>query len=499
MFDHHHSSMTVAISPNPGVNSRLKNGLPDAQQDPLSINLEHGQPATPEKIDTRQQNRRDENQVPELEMFFILYLILTGIYMLRMGVPASVPRILRMNPNLGLSFVGTLSTFFSISYSIGKITGGFVADYMNPKTLILSCLSLAILFNIAFEVNMGSLSIQYACWAFSGYIQGITWIPASKMLTDWWDEKDRAVLWGILSSSQTVGSVIVPLLVAQTLLPESTLPWGLTYLIVSSILACIPLFVAVVYFAPPPHTRSRHQHAHDRTDSPAVFLQKYKTSIRSLIAKQSFWILGMGSLTAIYARESSSDYIVLRGIVVDHQTEEMAAYYRVIWQCGAFLASISSGTICTRIFNGRQGLTCAVCLIGAAFLHVDAFADQLFAGSFVSRCVHNGLKGFFFFVPTIFSTLMVTHLIGADTFVVGSAVGLIGMFAGAGGSFSGIFSPLVLDTESGWWLHHVFVASISFLSAGLFFYLDTRTKEYGNRSKYIEVSIDNTEDQADEQ
>src|SRR3989338_4988452 len=161
-----------------------------------------------EVIEVNETKGEEEGSFPHPRRFALLYAMLVGVYMLRTAVSASVPRILRMHPELGLSFVGDLATFFSISYSLGKVTGGMVADYMDPKRLLSMCLAATVVCNLAFEGMMGWLSMQCCLWACAGYMQGIAWLPASKLLTQWWRERDRSMLWGILSSSQTVGSII---------------------------------------------------------------------------------------------------------------------------------------------------------------------------------------------------------------------------------------------------------------------------------------------------
>lgn len=420
--------------------------------------------------------------------FAVLYVALAGIYACKTAVPAALPRILRENPSLNLTFVSTLSTGFAVAYSMAKLCGGFVADLSSPRALLLGSLALSLTSVFLFDRLTQQIALHTALWTLVGFAQGIAWLPAAKLLTLWWPPELRATLWGVLSSAQTVGGMVIPFLFSQTLIAEANVPFG-SFVQLSSVVLLLPLSLAFLLLRPPAHLstesqppeRSRADKESKKggsKDKPTSVGSKMKVQtaawwhdLTRLVSAPPFWLLGLATLFAIFARESSSDFIVIRGIQLDGFSEQEASGYRLAWQFGGLLAALGSGYFTERFLGGRTGLVCGFAMLGSCLVHVDSLSQRVVTSSYAAHCLHNALKGLFFFIPSTLCSLMVTNCIRSDASCTATAIGLIGAFAGLGSFVSGIVTPLVL-TYSDWQVHHTVIASVSLLSSLLFLIYD---------------------------
>lgn len=193
-------------------------------------------------------------------IFIVLYLLYFASYLgrkqLSMGFQGvkshNVNGIEDLFPTLGAMY-GTLLVVYYISYAVGKIIGGVVADRANLRVVlplsvgISALLPIGIVFSVEiFQHNAPeflSKTLMVVSWGLAGFIQAASFPLCGKALTHWYSNKNRATIWSFWSTSHELGSFAAVLL-SGWLIEK----WGWTWVffgpaIISVVVAIVGLFV----------------------------------------------------------------------------------------------------------------------------------------------------------------------------------------------------------------------------------------------------------------
>ena len=118
-------------------------------------------------------------------------------------------------PQLGALY-GTLLMVYYLSYAVGKIIGGIIADKTNLRIMlplsvgIAALLPLGIIGGVEFYSANGSIVlaklIMIVSWGLSGFIQAASFPLCGKALTYWFSNKNRATVWSFWSTSHELGA-----------------------------------------------------------------------------------------------------------------------------------------------------------------------------------------------------------------------------------------------------------------------------------------------------
>jgi len=103
--------------------------------------------------------------------------------------------------------LGWLGAAWKLSYGLGKLVNGFVADHTSARKLIPIGLGVSALVNLA----MGSTTMIYfavALWAMNGYFQGFLAPSSVVCLTQWFSGRERGTYYGIWSGAHSLGEGI---------------------------------------------------------------------------------------------------------------------------------------------------------------------------------------------------------------------------------------------------------------------------------------------------
>ena len=109
----------------------------------------------------------------------------------------------------GLSEIGKLQSLFPLAYGSSRFLGGLLGDLMSPKRVFALGLLLCSLLNIAF--GLSSTLPQFAFfWLLNGCFQGLVAPPCVKMITNWFDPKERGFWWSVWHASINLGGFLCP-------------------------------------------------------------------------------------------------------------------------------------------------------------------------------------------------------------------------------------------------------------------------------------------------
>ncbi|CAE7199313.1 putative hexose phosphate transport protein [Symbiodinium microadriaticum] len=109
----------------------------------------------------------------------------------------------------GLAEIGKLQSLFPLAYGSSRFLGGLLGDLMSPKRVFALGLFICSLLNIAF--GLSSTLPQFAFfWLLNGCFQGLAAPPCVKMITNWFDPKERGFWWSVWHASINLGGFLCP-------------------------------------------------------------------------------------------------------------------------------------------------------------------------------------------------------------------------------------------------------------------------------------------------
>lgn len=86
--------------------------------------------------------------------------------------------------------LGILASILSIAYGASKFTSGILCDRSNPRYFMALGLIMTGVLNILFGM-CSSLFLFALIWGLNGWFQGWGWPPCAKLLTYWFNRKER--------------------------------------------------------------------------------------------------------------------------------------------------------------------------------------------------------------------------------------------------------------------------------------------------------------------
>jgi MFS family permease len=164
----------------------------------------------------------------------------------RLGFAPLIPTFVA---DLGLSYAaaGTLQTAYFWTYTIAQVPIGIVADRWGSRRVMLVCMALLAVGAVAFATS-GSFAGGIAARMLVGLGAAAVWVPAMRLVSEWFPVQERARATGLISSGGgvggTVGLVLIPWL-------ASLWGWRLAYG-VTAVPAVVTFVLITVWLRPVP-------------------------------------------------------------------------------------------------------------------------------------------------------------------------------------------------------------------------------------------------------
>ncbi len=102
---------------------------------------------------------------------------------------------------------GLISAGLLLSYGVGQALNGSIGDRYGARKLLTIGALFSVLFNIVASFATGFWGLMIP-WCLNGYFQSLGFAPGSKLITDWWEKKERGKAFGLYLSASGVASII---------------------------------------------------------------------------------------------------------------------------------------------------------------------------------------------------------------------------------------------------------------------------------------------------
>lgn len=101
-----------------------------------------------------------------------------------------------------------------ITYAIGKLANGFLADRSNIRRFLSAGLLVSALINLILGFT-ASFVVFLILWSLNGWVQSMGAAPCVVGLSRWFGDKERGTFYGLWSSSHNIGEAITFIVTAM--------------------------------------------------------------------------------------------------------------------------------------------------------------------------------------------------------------------------------------------------------------------------------------------
>lgn len=141
-----------------------------------------------------------------LSTFWVMLVGYIGYYLCRGNISAALPLLSRefhyTNTQLGL-----ILTFSELSYALGKLINGPLADKVGGKKIFLFGMLGAIVFNLLFT-KFQTILMFTVIWSLCRYFLSMGWGGVVKIIGSWYEPKRNGTIMGFVSINFQLGSGI---------------------------------------------------------------------------------------------------------------------------------------------------------------------------------------------------------------------------------------------------------------------------------------------------
>lgn len=242
-----------------------------------------------------------------------------------------------------------------ISYGVGKLLAGPVADFF-PSSLLLSLsIALSAICNY-FMFNTGLFYLDISLWAINGLSQSFAWPALAMIFMNYFkNSPNRGTLYSILSTNQNVGSALSPIILTPL---TSIYGWK------ASLQA--PAFIGIVFSVVsfltlkdgPDVSSDSSDEGKSKKDKNVKKDENAKSTIdimKEMLFSPWVWSLGLGYAFLTVIRVSLADWTMVIVRDVHKLPVEVGRDCLVSLEFGGFLGGLAAGFLSDRLFGGKRG------------------------------------------------------------------------------------------------------------------------------------------------
>lgn len=372
--------------------------------------------------------------------------------------------------------LGSILTFASVVYGIGKFLNGYLSDRSNARYFMAAGLLFSAItsFFLGFTESLIFLGIF---WPLNHWFQSMGWPPAARMLTHWYSPRELGTKWALGAASHQVGGALT-LVFTGYLVTEYG--WRYAFFIPSIIAIAISFLLfnrlrespKILGFPPVEAYKGDCDYNEDDIEEDHFTAEEI---MKKVFLSRKIWLIGCTNMCIYIVRIGIISWAPLflmevKGISLSSAGWQVAAHEVI-----GLLGGLSAGWCSDKIFNGHRGATGTIFMsllatILLAFWYIPNEYNSIGVFLFV-------LAGFFVYGPQVLVGVASADF--ASKKAVGTANGFVGTMGYVGAGLSGICVGAIVDNEAfGWMGAFIFFTIAAFIGAMLFYAttLDKSTK-----------------------
>ena len=345
--------------------------------------------------------------------------------------------------------VGWISFAMLVSYALGQLINGNLADRFSPKHMITIGGLLSVLANVLISFS-NSFVIILILWSLNGYFQSMAWASGSRIISNWWHTGNRGLAFGLYTMAAGLSSVITYLM-SILLVHES---WRNLFRIPVLFLAvAVVIFFLVVKNAP-------DTSSHLSGDEPMP-KAGWKEGYRQVLSNRRFLIVCLALGFQSMARYALIFWLPLYFLGTGLETPGSQVWISLLLPIGMAAGAISFGFLSDWVFRSNRIISISfgmgMCSVLSAVLYFVSVKSGITMGILVF------LAGFFAYGPQANFWPLAPELLGQV--YVGTGTGIMNMVAYV---FAAVGEPLMgkfIDATGNKAIIFIVVTVIAMLSA----------------------------------
>lgn len=398
------------------------------------------------------------------DIFSSCFLAYTMLYLTRKNISVALPI---LGNDLGFSNVelGLLGSTLYFSYAIGKFVNALIADKANAKKFMTISILISAISNILFAISpllfstktyfIGQsvlLLVMSFLWGVNGWFQSAGFPICTKVLTYWWSNKERGVIWSIWAISHQLGTCLIFIL-AGYLIPRYG--WQSAFIVPAffNLLSCI--YISKNMYDKPQtiglpdieeYNESKNISSIQCNDDSLTYFQILK---KYIFFNPIMWILVLAFIFVYIFRYGTEDWIIKYLVEFKGNSLELATKKQTLLPLFGMAGVIIAGIMSDKVFNGKRMpvnfLFCIgliICLLGL----MNNYQNNIL-GNIIDYIYLSGI-GLFTSGPVIF----IGGLCAVESTskkVAAAATGFCGIFGYLGAIISSIGTGYFID-NFGW-------------------------------------------------
>ena len=391
-----------------------------------------------------------------IRTFFALYIGYCAFYLTRKNFAPAL-HIFSENLHIGMMELGIITATFSLSYGVGKLFTGMLADKTNVRFFMAIGLLFSSVINLfyGFLTSLGALAFF---WGLNGFCQATGYPPVAKSLVYWFSPRERAKIWSWWASSQTMGTFLAGGVVVLILKFSSD--WRAIFYVPGIIGIGTSIGLLWALRDTPASVGLPPIEIYKNENLPVKVVQKEKISQWYILKKYIFanpyvWYLSLALSLVYFVRFGTLDWATkflydARGI----DKVSVVCLWNLMPLCGV-PGGVLAGYLASRFFKGR----CAPVIISyLVVLTACVLGYMCLAGQqhFILTCFFMAAIGFFVDGPQVLiGGVMLSRVTAQES--AGAAAGFSGFWAYVLGTCLGAnIGAAWLVEKFGWnWLYIV--------------------------------------------
>lgn len=325
--------------------------------------------------------------------------------------------------------IGWISFSMLIGYAIGQLINGSLADRFSPRILVPLGGILSVLCNVGISFAQSFYTVL-VLWCMNGFFQSMAWAPGSRLISNWWDGKEKGRAFGFYTMSAGSSSVVTFLI--SILLLRQGLEWRWLFrLPVLFLLAGAIIFYIVARSKPSDMGFDNLSADTDRSEKTG-----WQERYRAVFCNPDFMIACVAIGFQSMARYGFIFWVPIHYLGKDWKSNPHYLWVTLLLPIGMAIGALTFGFISDTIFKSNRSASIRFGMLISALVAVLIYVVP--ASNTIAGAVLLLLAGFFVYGPQANFWPMSPELLGEK--YVGTGIGVMNMCAYL---FAAIGEPLL--------------------------------------------------------
>ena len=190
--------------------------------------------------------------------------------------------------------LGIIGSGLFVTYAVGKLTNGFLADRSNIRRFLAAGLLLTAFINLVLGFTT-SFAVFLVLWAVNGWAQSMGAAPCVVALSRWFGDRERGTFYGLWSSSHNIGEAIT-FIATAVIVAAWGWQWGFRG---AGLLGLLGFLLVVLFMRDTPQSCGLPSVAHYKGDETPERVAEEGKSVgelqKEVLRNPAIWMLALAS------------------------------------------------------------------------------------------------------------------------------------------------------------------------------------------------------------